>query len=70
MNIREILHDYSLQQIEEQIIHYRNCPLNVESETITSFMQMRKDIINHNVLQHQEEILPDIIAYNDEVPFR
>ena len=65
MDIKEILQDYSLKQIEEQIIDYSNCPLNVDSETITSLMQMRKDIINHYVLQHQEEILPDIIAYND-----
>ena len=65
MDIKEILQDYSLKQIEDQIIHYSNCPFNVDSETITSLMQMRKDIINHYVLQHQEEILPDIIAYND-----
>ena len=65
MDIKEILQDYSLKQIEEQIIDYINSPFNVDSETITSLMQMRKDIINHYVLQHQEEILPDIIAYND-----
>ena len=65
MSIKEILQDYSLKQIEEQIIYYyRNYPFDIDGKTKTSLMQMRKDIINHYVLQHQEEILPDIIAYN------
>lgn len=61
--IQEILQDYSVQQIEKEIIRFHES--SFDSGNISYLLQMRKDIINHNVLQHQEEILPDIIAYND-----
>ena len=67
MSIKEILQDYALQELEEQIIMSFDGPFskhyNYTDER--SLLRVRRDIINHYVLQHQEELLPDIIAFND-----
>ena len=67
MNIKEILQDYALQILEEQIILAYNGPYAKHHDYTDerSLLQVRKNIIDHYMLQHQEELLPDIIAFND-----
>lgn len=61
--IQEILQDYSLQQIEKEIIRFHES--SFDTENISYLLEMRKNIIDHNILQHQELILPDIVAFNE-----
>lgn len=57
----EIYDDY-IQLIEFQVLYmydkcdYRNCEF---------LLSLRREMINNKVLKHQEEILPDIIAFNN-----
>ena len=57
------IHDYDIQCIEREIIDTFNDIKNYEH--CDCLLSVRKDIINERVLAHQEEILPDIIAFND-----
>ena len=62
MSIKEVLLDYAVQCLEEQII------LEFDPRTCREhpcLLSVRKDIINHYMLQRQEELLPDIVAFND-----
>lgn len=62
MSIKDVLQDYALQCLEEQII------LEFDPRTCREhpcLLSVRKDIINHYMLQRQEELLPDIVAFND-----
>ena len=67
MSIKEVLQDYALQELERQIIMVFEGPFSKDYNYTDerSLLQVRKDIINHFVLQHQEDLLPDIIAFND-----
>ena len=67
MSIKEMLQDYALQEIEKQIILVYNRPWDRDHSYMDepSLLRVRKNIINHYMLQHQEELLPDIIAFND-----
>ena len=67
MNIKEILQDYALQELEEQIImSFEGAFSKFHDYTEErSLLQVRRNIINHYMLQRQEELLPDIIAFND-----
>ena len=67
MSIKEILQDYALQELERRIIMVFDGPYSKEHNYTDEriLLQVRRDIINHYVLQHQEELLPDIIAFND-----
>ena len=67
MSIKEILQDYALQELERRIIMVFDGPYSKEHNYTDerSLLRIRRDIINHYVLQHQEELLPDIIAFND-----
>jgi hypothetical protein len=60
--IREILQDYSVKQIEEQIFQFNSPFVN---DDISTLLEIRKNIINHYVLQQLELVLPDIVAFND-----
>lgn len=58
------INNYDIQAIEGEII------LNYEDSTgdytnLKYLLSLRKKLINRRVLAHQEEILPDIIAFND-----
>ena len=58
------INNYAIQAIEREII------LNYEDSTgdytnLKYLLSLRKELINRRVLAHQEEILPDIIAFND-----
>ena len=67
MSIKEILQDYALKELEEQIIMTFNGAFSKFHDYTEerSLLQVRRNIINHYMLQHQEELLPDIIAFND-----
>ena len=58
------LQDYDIQLIEREIyLKYELTPCDyADSDCLLS---LRKTMINERALAHQEEILPDIIAFND-----
>lgn len=58
------IHDYDIALIEEDIMmRYNRSPRDYSD--YDCLLSMRKSMINKRVLAHQEEILPDIIAFND-----
>ena len=58
------INDYEIQCIEQEILTmYQSCRYNAQE--YERLLLLRRYIINHRVLEHQEEILPDIIAFND-----
>lgn len=58
------IHDYDIALIEEEIMmKYDRSPRDYSD--CDCLLSVRKDMINKRVLAHQEEILPDIIAFND-----
>ena len=54
----------SIQAIESEIIQRYNDRRCYESNN-DFLLSMRKDIINKQMLAHQKDLLPDIIAFND-----
>ena len=58
------LQDYEISCIEEEILNVFNDNWSKYPEC-DCLLTVRKDIINKRALAHQEEILPDIIAFND-----
>lgn len=60
------IHDYDIQCVEEKILDkYNNFrPLS----NYQYLLSLRKRMINKRVLAHQEEILQDIISFNDVLP--
>lgn len=58
------LQDNDLRRIEREImnVYYSNWAKYSECDCLLS---VRRDIINERALAHQEELLPDIIAFND-----
>lgn len=67
MNIKEILQDCALQELEKQIIIAYDGPISKNHDYTDErcLLEVRKTIINHRVLQHLDLLLPDIIAFND-----
>ena len=58
------IHDYDIQCIEHEILwKYDKSPCDYPD--CDCLLSLRKDMINERILAHQEEILPDIIAFND-----
>lgn len=60
------IHDYDISLIEREIVK----KFNSTHEDYTDFhclLSLRRDMINKRVLAHQEEILPNIIAFNNAV---
>ncbi len=58
------LHDYGIELIEKEILWKYNDNRHDYSDC-DCLLSLRKDMINKRVLAHQEEILPDIIDFND-----
>lgn len=58
------IHDYEIRYIEQEILAMYN-DRRCDYQDYERLLLLRKYIINHRVLAHQEEILPDIIAFND-----
>lgn len=60
----DVLCDYSVKMIEREIIQeYSNTRYNNSDNG--ALLALRKEIINKEMLAHQKELLPDIIAFND-----
>ncbi len=58
------IHDYDIELVEEEILmKFDTNPSNYKD--CDCLLSLRKDMINKRVLAHQEEILSDIIAFND-----
>ena len=58
------IHDYDIQCIEHEILwKYEKLPCDYPN--CGCLLSLRKDMINKRVLANQEEVLPDIIAFND-----
>lgn len=58
------IHDYDIRLIEEEIMmKYDRSPRDYPD--CDCLLSLRKDMINRRVLARQEDILPDIIAFND-----
>ena len=64
MSIMVDLHDYDIERIEREILWKYNDNRHDYSDC-DCLLSLRKDMINKRVLAHQEEILQDIIAFND-----
>ena len=60
----DILCDYSVKEIERAIIQEYNNTRCYDSD-YGVLLSLRKNIINKEMLAHQKELLPDIIAFND-----
>ena len=58
------IHDYDIKCVEDEILWTYDDPRN-DYSNCGCLLSLRKDMINKRVLAHQEEILPDIIAFND-----
>lgn len=58
------IHDYDILQIEDEILMKYN-DSRYDYEDFDCLLEMRKRMINNRVLVHQEDILSDIIAFND-----
>lgn len=58
------IHDYDIELVEEEILmKFETNPSNYED--CDCLLSLRKDMINKRVLAQQEEILPDIMAFNE-----
>lgn len=58
------LQDHDIHLIEREILlKYEHAPCDYSD--CDCLLSLRKAMINERVLAHQEEILPDIIAFND-----
>ena len=58
------IHDYDIALVEKEILMKYN-DNRYDYSDYECLLSLRKDMINKRVLVHQEEILPDIIAFND-----
>ena len=58
------IHDYDIRRIEREIIATYNAP-HMDYTEFIHLLSIRKDLINERILSHQEDIQPDIIAFND-----
>lgn len=58
------LHDYDIKCVEDEILWKYN-DTRYDYSKCDCLLSLRKDMINKRVLAHQEDILPDIIAFND-----
>ena len=69
MTIKEILRSDDIQRIESEIIKAHNgIGIRYRKNDYSNFdclLEIRKDFINKKVLKHQEELLPEIIDFNE-----
>ena len=54
--------NYNLQLIEREI---RHCYIRENYKQVECLLRVRKEMLNEQAMFHQEELLPDIIAFND-----
>lgn len=78
MTIKELLLSDDIQRIESEIINAHNgigiryrhnragiCYRNKDYSNFDCLLEIRKDLINKKVLKFQEELLPEIINFNE-----
>lgn len=69
MIIKEILRSDDIQRIESEIIKaYNEIGIRYRTKDYSNFdclLEIRKDLINKKVLNHQEDLLPEIIDFNE-----
>ena len=58
------IHDYDIALVEKEILIMYN-DNRYDYSDCECLLSLRKDMINKRVLAHQEEVLPDIVAFND-----
>lgn len=58
------IHDFDIQLVENQIINKYN-DNRCDYTRFECLLELRKEMINKRVLAHQEDILTDIITFND-----
>ena len=54
--------NHNLQLIEREI---RHCYVRKDYKQVECLLRVRKEMLNEQAMSHQEELLPDIIAFND-----
>ncbi len=57
--------DYDLQVIEREIINSYDNTRDIDYSNLSCLLEVRKRMLNKQALSHQEELLPEIIAFND-----
>lgn len=57
--------DEDIKHIEKEILRLYASPHCYDSKAGRILLSLRKDMINERALKHQEDILPDIISFND-----
>ncbi len=67
MNIKDLLQDDALKELEGQIIMSFDGTYNKHHNYTDErcLLEVRRRIINHRVLHHQESLLPDIVEFNN-----
>lgn len=60
----DALCDYRIKEIEKEIIQGYNNTRNDASDD-GALLSLRKNIINKEILAHQSDLLPDIVAFNE-----
>lgn len=59
------IYDYDICCVEQEIFNKFYYTTKCDYTDYDCLLSLRKDMINERALTHQEEILPDIIAFND-----
>lgn len=67
MNIKDLLQDDALKELEGQIVMDFNGPINKTHDYTNErcLLEVRRRIINHRVLRQQESLLPVIVEFNN-----
>ena len=65
MAIELLLNGYDIRTIESEILRVYNDGRLIDYTHCGSILEVRKRLINKMALTHQDELLPDIIAFND-----
>lgn len=59
------LQDKNIENIEREIIRIYTTDWRYDYTKFGCLLELRKEMINDKVLEHQDELLPDIIAFNE-----
>ena len=69
MNIKEILLSDDIQRIEREIINaHKGIGIRYRNKDYSNFdclLEIRKDLINKKVLKFQEDLIPEIVDFNE-----
>ena len=65
MALELLLNGYDIRTIDSEILRVYNDGRLIDYTHCGSLLEVRKRLINKMALTHQDELLPDIIAFND-----